>query len=192
MNQAFFRIPLLVLLLMEAPGQLPAQMLSPAQLAEDYDIFCRALREAHPGLYRFMPAQEMDQRMRETGDRLVDPMSAVQFYRLLAPVVAGIGCGHTKFHPAGALTEERLYHYFFDTLGLFPLRLLFGDGRARVTGTYREGDSPIAFGSELLAINGRPADSLTAVLFDRIAADGRVQSARYAELDDFFRPIMPT
>jgi hypothetical protein len=186
MNQAFFRIPLLVLLLMEAPGQLPAQMLSPAQLAEDYDIFCRALREAHPGLYRFMPAQEMDQRMRETGDRLVDPMSAVQFYRLLAPVVAGIGCGHTKFHPAGALTEERLYHHFFDTLGLFPLRLLFGDGRARVTGTYREGDSPIAFGSELLAINGRPADSLTAVLFDRIAADGRVQSARYAELDDFF------
>ena len=129
MNQALFRIPLLALVLFQAPCQLPAQMLSPVQLAEDYDIFCRALREVHPGLHRFTPAVETDRRMQEAGDRLVDSMSAVQFYRLLAPAVAGIGCGHTKLHPAGALTEERLYHYFFDTLGLFPLRLLFGEGR---------------------------------------------------------------
>ena len=89
MNLPVLRMPLLALVLFQAPCRLPAQTLSPAQLAGDYDIFCRALREAHPGFYRFTPAGETDRRMRETGERLGDSMSAVQFYRLLAPVVAG-------------------------------------------------------------------------------------------------------
>ena len=65
----------------------PAAKLEPGLLQEDFRIFCGALEEGHSGIYRYTPKIEMDRAFDAAFQRIVRPMSALEFYRLLAPVV---------------------------------------------------------------------------------------------------------
>lgn len=180
MKKLFFIIACCLLVV-----DLKAQSLSTEQLQQDFQIFKAALTEAHPGLYRFETPEVVQKRFAEVQASLTEPLSPQEFYQKLSPVVAGIHCGHTKFHPAGIYDEAHVYHYFYGTERLFPLRMYFSDRKAYLLGSYVE-DNTLAKGAEVTAINGRPMPELIDFMFRNIVADGRVESSRYLELNRYF------
>src|SRR6266568_843556 len=81
---------------------LVAQTIEPEKLREDFRILRSALEEGHPGIYRYTPKAELDSVFDATAARIDRPMTALEFYRVLAPVVAALKCGHTSM----GLSEE--------------------------------------------------------------------------------------
>jgi hypothetical protein len=77
------------------PAAGAANRVPPEQLREDFLILRRALEEGHPGIYRYTTRTELDKRFEEAEKALDRPMTVYEFYRIVAPVVAAIKCGHT-------------------------------------------------------------------------------------------------
>src|SRR5262245_32240076 len=73
-----------------APDPVP-----PEKLREDFRILRGALEEGHPGSYRYTPKKELDQRFDQADKALDRPMNVYEFYRVVAPAVAALKCGHT-------------------------------------------------------------------------------------------------
>src|SRR5262249_41622227 len=67
----------------------------PEKLREDFRILRSALEEGHPGIYRYTPKEVLDQRFDEAEKALDHPMNVYEFYRVVAPGVAALKCGHT-------------------------------------------------------------------------------------------------
>ena len=55
-------------------------------LQEDFRIFRSALEEGHSGIYRYTPKAELDRSFDTASKQIVRSMSALEFYRMLAPV----------------------------------------------------------------------------------------------------------
>lgn len=155
---------------------------TPDQLKQDFGIFRQALIEAHPGLYRYQSMKEVESQFASIEKQLDKSITEEQFYRLLNPIVANIGCGHTKFHRKGNPDD----HFAFHRERLFPLLLYFqSDGRAYVRNNVTD-NKIIEAGSEIKAINGRPIGDIIKHLFKQIYADGSIASSKYQELNQFF------
>src|SRR5713226_2498855 len=78
-----------------APMLLVAQTIEAPKLQEDLRILKSALEEGHPGIYRYTPKPDVDRAFAAAADQLNRPMTALEFYRVLAPTVAALKCGHT-------------------------------------------------------------------------------------------------
>ena len=166
---------------LQGATQPAAPLFPPQQLLEDYTLFVKALQEAHPGLYRYTPKAEWDSLFTRTGKSINRPMSEEAFYTLLAPLVARIRCGHTKWHRKGRPDDP----YAFNAENLFPLKLYFVDGTAYIEENY-DTAVPVKAGAEILSINGQPIAGIIAHLRSRIPVDGYVESAVYEELNQSF------
>jgi hypothetical protein len=151
------------------------------QLKQDYAVFKTALTEAHPGLYRYTSKGHFEKEFRVIEKELNRPMTEAEFYRLLAPIVANIKCGHTKFQ-----REERNgnSHIFYPD-ELFPLKLYFIDRRAFVFDSYDD-STGVPAGSEILSINGKTISSILEKLLPNIFADGNGESLKYQQLNSYF------
>lgn len=162
-----------------------AQKFSGDQAKQDFGIFRKSLEETHPGLYRFTTKQQFDSAFNSTEAQIKDSISGKEFYQLLAPLVARIKCGHTKFFPQDDVNINR-FHYFYDTTKLFPLRLFFAENKVTIAGNYEEHPASNLYGAELLAINGKPVSEIKTKLLNYITADGNVVSSKYLELNNYF------
>ncbi|MDH4272858.1 MAG: hypothetical protein OEW18_12880, partial [Candidatus Aminicenantes bacterium] len=70
------------------------------ELKEDLRKAREAMGRLHPSLYEFT-AKETFERLYEQQLGLIDkPMTVQEFYAVLAPFVAAIGCGHSRLLPA--------------------------------------------------------------------------------------------
>jgi hypothetical protein len=136
-----------------------------AGLTEDLLKVREALERLHPALYAFTDRRTIERLFDEQRRRLDRPLTATEFYRRIAPVVAAVGCAHTRLLlPAAFWTEAPPQR--------FPLRVTFLSGRAYVTGSY-DRTLVVPAGSELLTVNGRRVSDVTRDLALTISADGR-------------------
>lgn len=138
---------------------------SPAELGRDLDQFRRIVERKAVGLYADRPA------LAEALDKAEEaiargPMGELEFFRLLAPALAALRCGHSFLDPSRAAeTAMREGGRFF------PLEVRSLEGRLFVIADpYGRG---VPLGSELLSIGGESAS----LVFERIASglstDGR-------------------
>jgi hypothetical protein len=147
-----FLASLLVSLALSAPvavaAPTPPRPATPAELREDFEIARHALEEGHPGLYRFTPRAELDRVFDDAERRLDRPMDAWQFYRVLAPVIASIRCGHTRVELPDSLNRE-----LNTTRALLPMQVRALGGRLWIYRDLATDDGRLE-GDELLAVNG--------------------------------------
>ncbi|NJK97575.1 MAG: hypothetical protein HC905_24120 [Bacteroidales bacterium] len=129
-------VNLFLMIILLLPTQVEGQKFSSQQLRNDFEIFRKSLEEIHPGLYRFSDKQWFDSAFNNTAAFIQDSMSLKEFYRLSAPLVAQVKCGHTKYFPASGDANIHQFHYFFDTTRLFPIKLFFTENKVQVVGTY--------------------------------------------------------
>ena len=154
--------------------------LTPAQLQEDFHRLRFSLEHADPGLYRYTPKAEMDSRFDAVGRQLQQPLTDLEFYRLLAPLIAAVRNSHTSIRPpADALSSIRSFD------NVFPFVLRYRDGRAYIEANL-SADTSIRPGTEIVSINGRSMADVTKELFDNITVEGFADEAKYGFLDRSF------
>lgn len=176
----------IIILLLFIPIALHAQKISPEAIRYDFEIFRQALQETHPGMYRFTGKQSFDTAFDNTAKNITDSLTSEEFFKMLAPLVARVKCGHVKFFPSQGNADVHQFHYFFDTTRLFPYELFFSEGRVLLKGSYSVNFNNEHFGARLLTINGMSINKITEKLLDVIPADGNVVSSKYLELNNYF------
>jgi uncharacterized protein (TIGR03435 family) len=134
------------------------------QLRKDLRILREALEEGHPGIYRFTPKAEMDRAFDRASAQLTRPMTALEFYRLAAPLVALLKCGHTALRPSGAI-EQRVV-----AEPLLPIEAAVLGGRVYVARDF-SANGTLA-GAQILSINGVAVEQILARMLAVVHGDG--------------------
>ena len=147
-------------------------------LRADFLQVRRVLEETHPAVYGFTPKADFERLADELLGRIDGPKTAAEFFRLAAPLVAAVGCGHTRLWLPGNYGEDAPPRFF-------PLRLRFVGGRAYVVGS-PEAAAGLEPGSEILAISGRSLADIFAELKVLVSSDGFNDGARTAFISRTF------
>ncbi len=146
----------------------PGRTFSPAQLAEDFSVFKKALTELHPGLGRYNSPARLERSFDELEARLKSPMKDGEFFKLLAQFVSRIGCGHTYLNPLNQPKDVRAR--FFEGRTYLPFYFRLVGGRMVVTGNLSA--KKLTAGSVITKINGVPASRVVGRLLTVTTADG--------------------
>ncbi len=75
-------------------------VLTPEELQADLDFVVRTMKQVHPDLFARLSEDEFEERRARLESRLNRSMTALSFYRIIAPFVASIGDAHTHIMPA--------------------------------------------------------------------------------------------
>ena len=162
-------------------GQTPTlPKIEPKLLQADLQIARKALEEGHSGIYRYTPKPELDRAFDSANKKLTQPMDALEFLRVLAPVVAEIKCGHTSVRPPKQISES-----MDQTIALFPFGIAIADGKVYVTREYEPNEQKLA-GLEIRKINGVEINSILATMLAATPGDADSQTVRpWRVADDF-------
>jgi hypothetical protein len=156
----------------------PGQVHSVADLQSDFLQLRHFLESSHPQLYRFTPKKVFDS-LFEAQFRLIDhPMTTQEFYPVLIPLVARVGCGHTSLWSPEGFWENA-------PRGMFPLRVHARNGELFVIQSF-DSTKLIRPGSRIISVNGRDAGELVKEMVSRIWSDGFIETGRYQRLNSFF------
>jgi C-terminal processing protease CtpA/Prc/ketosteroid isomerase-like protein len=141
------------------------------KLLEDFQIARSALEEGHSGIYRYTSKEKLDRIFDEAAKSLYRPMTALEFYRLLAPAVAAIKCGHTSVSIPDALRQE------INSTPVLPLHVRVLGNKVYVLRDFSSADHKLA-GKEIRSVNGVPASRIVAQMIAATPGDGDVQTSR--------------
>jgi hypothetical protein len=170
-------IPILMARMHTAVPAAPGGKLTPGELREDFAILRGALEEGHAGIYRYTPKAEMDRLFEQAARSLDHPMDGAELFRLAAPVVAAVKCGHTEIYPPETFREEIRRQ-------LLPLEVKVLDGKPYVLLDLANADRRLA-GAEIRAVNGVPAEKIVAALLAAAPGDGDIQTSRQIAIGGF-------
>ena len=152
------------------------ERIEPEKLRADFRIAREALEEGHGGIYRYTSKQELDRRFDQAEKSLTKPMSMLEFYRVLAPVVAAIKCGHTEVSLPKVNTKS-------DTAKnrILPLQVRVLEGKVYVWRDFSGATASLA-GMEIRSINGVSASELVENMVAAASGDGDIQTSRMGRI----------
>ena len=153
-------------------GDTPGKTFEPVQLIADFRIARQALEEGHSGIYRYTSKENLDRLFDQAEKNLNKPMGVVEFYRVLAPVVAAVKCGHT----AVSLPRDFWKHSNANS-GVLPLQVRVLEGKAYVWRDLSGAPVPLA-GKEIRSINGVSTSKIVEKMLAAASGDGDVQTVR--------------
>ena len=149
---------------------------SKTQLEADFNLLTNSLKEAHTGLYWYSSEKQFDSIVSSQRSLLKDSLNGLEFYNIVAPIVAFTKEDHCDISLSGEITEA------LSQKGLYlPLTVVNLKNRAFLL------NNPIAEtnikGFELLAINRIEIRDIYSRIFNSFAADGFITSSKYRYLD---------
>jgi hypothetical protein len=147
------------------------------QLKEDLAVLRSSLEEGHGGLYRYSSKVQMDQAFDNATRAVVQPMTELEFYRLVAPIIAAINDGHT-----GLIGSRELESHMGRQPVLLPFKLAFVAGTPYLHRNYSD-HTDLPMGGELLSINGNPMETVVRTMLAGLPSDGRVETSKYRRLE---------
>jgi C-terminal processing protease CtpA/Prc len=153
------------------------------KLVEDFQVARQALEEGHSGIYRYTKKADLDRVFDATLKSIDRPMDVFEFYRVLAPAVAAIKCGHTSVSLPDPIRKE-----LNNSTPLLPLGVRVLNKRPYVFRDFSDlansaGAGSLA-GKEIQSINSVPASRIIDAMLAAVGADGDVESAREVRISD--------
>jgi len=141
------------------------RVLTVEQLREDADFVFATIEEVHPEMYAYISRDQYAPIKEALYDQLDRPMSRREFYKLIAPAVAGLRSGHTLIQPPTAEFKDssRFAGRFY------PLTVSLESGDLRVRKCHETVGVPI--GARILSINGQNAAQVVQRMARRIPAE---------------------
>jgi len=155
----------------------PQKTYPPEVLKADLQVLWDILEEGHGGLDRYTPTGDQRKAFDAVRDGLTGPLTELEFYARLLPLVANIKDGHTRLAMSGGASA-----YLDGRPVLFPLGLRFLGDRAYVLRDLTP-DRGVGEGAELLAIDGRPIGDILAALLPLVPADAGIRTAKLRRLE---------
>ncbi|MCD2424621.1 S41 family peptidase [Niabella pedocola] len=139
-----------------------------------------ALRSFQPGVYRYHTREDFDRYLDSIKATVQAPLTELELYRKLKPLVSRIGCLHTDL-----VTAVNYKGLLNKTPNLLPLQVYGTGERAFVVKNYTTNNGIVA-GDEIMAINGRPMPDVLRQLLAAIPSDGYNQTMKYLALYHMF------
>ncbi len=154
------------------------------ELKEDFNILRKSLEEGHPSLYRYTSKEELSNDFNTAYQKITTPLTEVEFYKLITPIISKIQCGHTQ----SSLSEQ--YHEFYKNRKVyFPLQTRFNNGLLINSKDFSVDQDTILSGSILLAINNKPFTKIYDELVKNIPSDGYIQTSKNLLIGDHFSEL---
>jgi Peptidase family S41 len=150
----------------------------PKELREDFEIARHALEEGHGDLYRMRSKAELDRVFDQAERVLNQPMDFYEFYRVMAPTLAAIRCGHTGLGLPHEIREE------IDGQPWIPFDVKVLDSKAYIFRDYAKGGA--LAGREILSINGVPARRILSTMVAAAMKDGTTLTTRERDASGWF------
>lgn len=149
-------------------------------LQDDVDVLQQAYETMHPGLYRYNTPESMRAHFAALRADLNGRRSLADTYLALSRFAAQIRCGHTY---ANFYNQPRaIQHALFEHDDRVPFRFRWIDGKMVITQDY-SGNPVIRPGTQVLAIDGMPAEQLLARMMAMARADGSNDAKRRTLLE---------
>lgn len=147
------------------------------QLRADFAVFRQALQEGHGGLYRYTAKEELDRNFDKVYKMLTKPMTEMEFFKLLLPIIAQINDGHSGVNLSPDYNKS-----LKDKPLLFPFDLRFIKRKAYLFRNYSE-NQDVDMGGELIAINGTPVSKILETMLPLIPSDAHIQKSKFRKLE---------
>jgi C-terminal processing protease CtpA/Prc len=137
-----------------------------------------ALEQMHPAVHGFTDKETFEHLYEKQLGRINGPMTLGEFYGIAAPLVAAVGCGHTRL-----ATPSDYWTTAPDRF--FPLGLRIFGGRAYAA---RSADPAggLPAGSEITSINGRSISEILTGLKSLMSSDGSNDGFKTARINTAF------
>lgn len=161
-----------------------------ATLQEDFNILKSALETAHIGLYRYTDKREMDSLMDAQYKKLDHPMTEIDFFKLLSPIMCNIRDEHTFLLPSSDYWKNEIGQTIYTAptsaskAKLFPFFIRIIKNRLFIDNNL-SGDTTIPDGTEILMVNGKSSRQLLDMLLPTLHTNGFVENFRYRNLEQF-------
>jgi HEAT repeat protein/protein-S-isoprenylcysteine O-methyltransferase Ste14 len=148
-------------------------------MQEDFLQFRNHIEEIHPQPYEFTSKKDFDKAFEDQYRQISRPLTLREFYNVLAPLKAKIGCGHAHLDYPGEYRRNVQVHKF-------PLILKFFYNRCYASKDLNE-NSSLPLYSEILAINKMNIDRIIETLKADLSADGHNESFKTSNLEKCFQ-----
>jgi hypothetical protein len=148
-------------------------------LQEDFLQFRKHIEEVHPIPYEFTSKESFDRAFQTRYEKIRKPMSLRDFYNLLAPLKAKIGCGHAHLDYPGEYRRTVQNHKF-------PLILKVLDNKCYIERDLNA-NSTLPLYSEILSIDEIGIESIMGTLRSEISADGHNRHFKTSALETCFQ-----
>lgn len=149
---------------------------SPTELHEDIDYAYGKIKKLHPDLYWYISEDSLDHEFNSLKENIQSPMTSVEFYKQLSPVVASIKQGHTYIESPKKKQSKQDIKENGNTVNPFkPFGFDNIDNKLIIRKNYGK-DSTIIEGSEVLSVDNENVDSLIASFQKLYTGDGYNES----------------
>ena len=117
------------------------------KLKKDFSQLVKLI-EAHPKPYRHISEKDHKKMIKNIRQSLDKPMSDIDFYKKIAPIITSIKDGHTSIR-----LSPNWYKKYFEKNGIFPFKIYLSDDCKMYVIKNRSEDKTIKEGAEILAFN---------------------------------------
>jgi hypothetical protein len=137
---------------------------------DDFKQLLAQIERNHPALYDFTSKAEYQELVKQQFEKIRNPVTVTDFYKILLPLVVKIGCGHSQLWlPAWVWKDS--------AVGFIPLRLFIDKGRVYVFRNLTS-DTHVKISMEVVEINGIKIPDLLDTMKSFISTDGDNVSAK--------------
>jgi hypothetical protein len=155
-----------------------AKPIPPGKLKEDLDFLFKTIEDVHPDMYAYTSKQEFMLMKEQLYKKFNQPMNCIEFYKLVAPVVASLKSHHTSLKNP----FEKYLEYTERGGKLFPLHIYLQDNKPFVKNYY--GPIDIPKGSKILKINNQDSHRVISKIGRYFSDEGKDNSPRVLEYTD--------
>ncbi len=153
---------------------------SPQQLMDDLNFLRGHLSDIHPQYHLYTNEEAYNALYETIEQNLGSGLNIREYYNLISPVIAKIGCSHTGIRlPEPYIQAQHSYNHYF------PFRVFIKDKKAWVLENVNEKKS-IMPGSEIVRINHVPMENIIVRLLSMIPSEGYNKTTKYHEINRDF------
>ncbi len=163
-----------------------ASCIPPEQLKEDVDFAYSKLQQMHPQLYWYITKKELDLKFDSLKQTISEPLTPLQFYFKLQPVIAGIREGHLSLRIPRKKFTKREIKTLEQKKGLFSRFGYYISGDQMYITENRDSIENIQPGTEILSINHIPVSDYIKKYKALISSDGYNTTFQPYFLKDLF------
>ncbi len=151
----------------------PDRKYSTSALLEDFAVLYKAFYQEHPAWGVYHPEDSMKLWFAQAKAKIDQPMTELEFRKVLYPLFTKLGCGHTRVERPGSYYKYAKALKKAETLHAFiPFQAQkFGD-QLLVTYNHLADSTQLPPGTTILAIDGRSADKIISDIQTMFPSDG--------------------
>ncbi len=160
----------------------PAATYSLPQLQKDFRQLRKLIDRKHP--HYFTDRAALGNAFDRQYALLRDGMTSTEFFRVIAPAVSEVRCGHTRLSLPRSVNDLHREHGNYLPFDIHAHE----NGAIFVVRSYLDED-PLPPGSTIISINGEPAGQILTRVEDCLPADGMNETFKYFTMNLDFKSI---